>query len=69
MTQNIGKSSSIEDINTCHLANLSINIKDCIRRFNYLWVLDYLDFMIIRDMLNEIATSHVSYQETVGLEA
>ncbi len=42
--------SFIKSINTRHLSDLSIDTKGGICRFNRLWVPDYLQLMVIREI-------------------
>ena len=67
--KSIRTSSSIEDINTCHLSDLFVDIKNCIRRFNRLWVPDNLQLTVIRDVHDQIATRHPGYQKTISFIA
>ncbi len=59
--------SSIKDINTCHLSDLSIDTKGCIRQFNRFWVPDHLQLMVIRKVYDQIAIGYPGYQKTVSL--
>ena len=65
----IKTSFPIEGINTRHLLGLFIDAKDCICRFNHLWVSDHLQLMVIREVHDQIATGHPGYQKTVSLIA
>ena len=61
LCKTIRTSSSIEDINTRHLSNLFIDAKNCIYRFNRLWVPSNLQLMMIKNIHDQIATGHLSY--------
>ena len=67
LRKTIRTSSSIESINTCHLSDLFIDTKDCIRQFNRLWVSNNLQLTVIRDVYDQIATGHPGYQKTISL--
>lgn len=54
-------SSSIKDINTCHLSDLSLDTNNCISQFNYVLIPDNLQLMVIRDIHDQIATSYSGY--------
>ena len=55
--------------NNCYLSDLFIDIKDYIRGFNYLWVSDNLQLMVIRDVHDQIATKHLGYKKPINLIA
>ncbi len=59
--------SLIGGINTRYLSDLSIDTRGCICRFNRIWVPDHLQLIVIREVHDQIATSHPGYQKTVSL--
>ena len=67
LCKTIKTSFSIEGINTRYLSNLLIDTKDCICQFNRFWVPDNLQLTVIRDVHDQIATRHPSYQKTINL--
>ena len=69
LRESIRTSFSIEGINTRHLSDLFIDTKNCIRRFDRLWVPDNLQLTVIRDVHDQIATGHPGYQKTISLIA
>ena len=50
LRKSIRISFSIESINTCHLSDLFVDTKNCLRRFDRLWVSDNLQLTVIRDV-------------------
>ena len=69
LRKSIRTSSSIEGINTRHFSDLFVDTKNCIRRFDRLWVPDNLQLTVIRDVHDQIATGHPGYQKTISLIA
>ena len=69
LRESIRTSSSIEDINTHHLLDLFVDTKNCIRRFDHLWVLDNLQLTVIRDVHDQIAIGHPGYQKIISFIA
>ena len=67
LCKTIRTSFFIKSINTCHLSDLFIDIKDYIRRFNRVWVPDNLQLMVIKDVHNQIAIGHPGYPKTISL--
>ncbi len=69
LRKSIRTRSSIEGINTRHLSDLFVDTKNCIRRFDRLWVPDNLQLTVIRDVHDQMATEHPGYQKTISLIA
>ncbi len=67
LCESIRTRSSIEGINTRHFSDLFVDTKNCIRRFDRLWVPDNLQLTVIRDVYDQIATGHPGYQKTISL--
>ncbi len=67
LRKTISTHSPIEDINTRNLSDLSIDTRGFIHQFNRIWVLDHLQLMVIREVHNQIVTSHPGYPKTVSL--
>ena len=65
----IRTSLSIEDINTYHISDLFIDIKNCINQFNRLWIPDNLQLIVIKDVHDQIAIEHLGYQKIISLIA
>lgn len=63
----IRTSSLIEGITTYYLSGWSIDINNYIYQFTHFRVLDNLKFLIIKDMYDQIAISHLSYQKILSL--
>ena len=59
----------MESINSRHLSDLFVDIKNCIRRFDCLWVPNNLQLTVIIDVYNQIATRHPGYQKIISFIA
>ena len=66
LRKTIKTSFFIEGINIRHFSDLFIDTKDYICQFNSLWVPDNLQLTVIRDVYDQIATGHPSYQKTIS---
>ncbi len=57
----------IENINTCHLSDLLIDIRNCIHQFDCLWVTNHLQLMVLKEKHDQIVIGHPGYQKTMRL--
>lgn len=69
LCKTIRTSFFVEDINSCHFSDLLVDIKNDIRQFNCLQILDNLSLTMIRDMHNQIAKEDLDYQKIISFIA
>lgn len=50
--------SLTEEINARHFSDLSVDLDNCIRQFNWLWVLKELYLLLIREVHDQVASGH-----------
>ncbi len=56
-----------KEIDSRHFSDLSVDLKNCIRRFGRLWVPESLYLPVIREVHDQIASGHPGRQKTISL--
>ena len=56
-----------KEIDSRHFSNLSVDLENYISRFGWLWVPESLYLPVIREVHDQIASGHPSWQKTISL--